>query len=154
MRIFLMVAAVLVGVANATLYSLIGDNTFDNLFQLQRDPWSLYLLYAFTAVFVALLISGSLIRFAEGIVRETFFARYGLMVLTICIGGAVLAVFLTTVAFLFDNDVIAPKRISDAFYTLAMVTIPGAMLGAIEGVVLAFPLAWLLGLFGKRSSGT
>ena len=34
-----------------------------------------------------------------------------------------------------------------------MVTVPGAMLGAIEGVVLAFPLAWLLGLFKKRGAG-
>jgi hypothetical protein len=30
-----------------------------------------------------------------------------------------------------------------------MVTVPGATLGAIEGVILAFPLAWLLGLFKK-----
>jgi hypothetical protein len=150
MRIFLMGAAVLVGLANATLYSLIGNNTFDNLFEWHRDPWSLYLMYAFTAVFVGLLISGTLLRFAEGILRETFFARYGLLVLTICAGGALLAVFLTTITFTFDPRAVAPSRISEASYTLAKVTIPGAMLGAIEGVVLALPLAWLLGLFEKR----
>ncbi len=154
MRIFLIAAAVLVGVANATLYSLIGNNTFDNLFDWQRDPWPLYLLYAFSAVFVGLLISGGLLRFAEGVIREeTFFARYGLMVLTICLGGAVLAVFLTTITFLFDNNALTPTRFSEAFYALAFVTIPGGMLGAVEGVVLAFPLAWLLGLFKKRSPG-
>ena len=150
MRIFLMAVAVLVGLANATLYSLIGNNTFDNLFAWQRDPWSLYLLYAFTAVFVGLLISGTLLRFAEDILRETFFARYGLMVLTMCIGGTVLAVFLTTITFMFDPDAVTPSRISEASYTLALVTVPGAMLGAIEGAVLALPLAWLLGLFMKR----
>jgi hypothetical protein len=154
MRIFLMGAAVLVGLANATLYSLIGNNTFDNLFEWHRDPWSLYLMYAFTAVFVGLLISGTLLRFAEGILRETFFARYGLLVLTICAGGALLAVFLTTISFTFDPRAVAPSRISEASYTLAIVTIPGAMLGAIEGVVLALPLAWLLGLFEKRPAET
>jgi hypothetical protein len=150
MRIFLIVAAVLVGLANATLYSLIGNNTFDNLFEWQRDPWSLYLLYAFCAVFVGLLISAGLLRFGEKVLNEGFFARYGLMVMAICIGGAVLAVYLTTITFLFDPDADVPKRISETSYTLAMVTIPGAMLGAIEGVVLALPLAWLLGLFEKR----
>jgi hypothetical protein len=71
------------------------------------------------------------------------------MVLTICAGGAVLAVFLTTITFMFDPAAVAPTRISQTTYTLAMVTVPGAMLGATEGVILAFPLAWLLGLFKK-----
>ena len=152
MRTFLMVAAIVVGIANATLYSFIGNNTFDNLFEWQRDPWSLYLLYTFTAVFVGLMISGTLLKFAEDVLRDTFFARYGLMVLTICAGGAVLAVFLTTISFLFDPDAVVPSRVSETSYTLAKVTVPGATLGAIEGVVLAFPLAWLLGLFKKRSA--
>lgn len=150
MRIFLIVAAVLVGLANATLYSLIGNNTFDNLFEWQRDPWSLYVLYALCAVFVGLLISGSALRFAEDDLQDRFFARYGVMVLAICLGGAVLAVFLTLATFMFDERSYVPGRVSETFYSLAMVAIPGAMLGAVEGVVLAFPLAWLLGLFGKR----
>jgi len=152
MRLFLLVAAVVVGVANATLYSFIGNNTFDNLFEWQRDPWSLYLLYAFTAIFVGLLISATLLRFAEDLLHDTYFARYGLMVLTICVGGAVLAIFLTTITFMFDPEAVAPTRISQTTYTLAKVSIPGAMLGAIEGVVLAFPLAALLGLFRKRGT--
>ena len=150
MRIFLIVAAVLIGLANATLYSLIGNNTFDNLFEWQRDPWSLYLLYVLCAVFVGVLISGGVLKFGEKTLQEGFFARYGLMVLAICIGGAILAVYLTTITFLFDDRAYVPSRISEVSYTLALVTIPGAMLGAIEGVVLAFPLAWLLGLFRKR----
>lgn len=152
MRLFLLVAAVVVGVANATLYSFIGNNTFDNLFEWQRDPWSLYMLYAFTAIFVGLLISGTLLRFAEDVLRDSFFARYGLMVLTLCVGGAVLAVFLTTITFMFDPEAVAPTRIGQTTYTLAKVSIPGAMLGAIEGVVLSFPIAALLGLFRKRGA--
>ena len=151
MRIFLMAAAVAVGLANATLYSLIGNNTFDDLFAWQTDPWSLYVMYALCAVFVGLLISGGLLKFAEGDLQDRFFARYGVMVLAICIGGAMLAIFLTTATFMFDENAYVPRRVSETFYTLALVTIPGAMLGAIEGVVLAFPLAWVLGLFRKRS---
>ena len=75
------------------------------------------------------------------------------MVLTICAGGAALAVFLTTITFMFDPAAVAPTRISQTTYTLAIVTVPGAMLGAIEGVVLAFPLAWLLGFFKKPGAG-
>lgn len=149
MRIFLMAAAVAVGLANATLYSLIGNNTFDDLFEWRTDPWPLYVMYVLCAVFVGLLISGGLITFAAEDLQGRFFARYGVMVLAICIGGAMLAIFLTTVTFMFDESAYVPRRLSEAFYTLALVTIPGAMLGAIEGVVLAFPLAWLLGLFGK-----
>src|ERR671910_1817212 len=118
MRLFLLVAATVVGVANATLYSFIGNNTFDNLFVWQRDPWSLYLLYAFSAVFVGLLVSAGLLRFGKKVINEGFFARYGLMVMAICLGGAVLAVYLTTITFLFDPDADVPKRISETSYTL------------------------------------
>jgi hypothetical protein len=150
MRIFLMVAAVLIALANATLYSLIGNNTFTNLFELHLDPWSLSALYVLCAVFAGLLIAGGLIGFAEKVLRESFFARYGLMVLAICIGGAVLAVLLTTVTFLFDEAAYVPRGPSETVYTLLLVTLPGATLGAIEGVILAFPLAWVLGLLRER----
>jgi len=73
------------------------------------------------------------------------------MVLAICIGGAMLAILLTTVTYLFDNAAYVPRATSETIYTLVLVTIPGATLGAIEGVILAFPLAWLLGLFKERN---
>ena len=146
-----MVAAVLIALANAILYSLIGNNTFSNLFDFRLDPWHLSAMYALCAVFVGLLVAGGLIAFAEKVLRETFFARYGLMVLAICIGGAALAILLTTVTFLFDDTAYVPRETSETAYTLVLVTIPGATLGAIEGVILAFPLAWLLGLVGDRN---
>jgi hypothetical protein len=151
MRILLIVAAILVGLANATLYSLIGNNTFDNLFEWHRDPWSLYVLYAFSAVFVGLLVSASLVRFAEEVFEQGFFSRYGLLVMAVCIGGGVLAVYLT---FLFDPGADAPKQISETFYTFGLIAVQGAMLGAVEGVVLALPLSWLLGLFEKPGAET
>jgi hypothetical protein len=146
-----MAAAVLIALANAVMYSLIGNNTFSNLFDLHLDPWYLSAMYALCAVFAGLLVAGGLIAFAEKVLRETFFARYGLMVLAICIGGAVLAILLTTVTFLFDDSAYVPRGTAETTYTLVLVTIPGATLGAIEGVILAFPLAWLLGLIAERN---
>jgi len=146
-----MAAAVLIALANAILYSLIGNNTFANLFDFHLDPWSLSAMYVLCALFAGLLVAGGLIGFAEKILRETFFARYGLMVLAICIGGAVLAILLTTVTFLFDDAAYVPRGISETAYTLLLVTLPGATLGAIEGVILAFPLAWLLGRLEGRN---
>jgi hypothetical protein len=146
-----MAAAVLIALANAILYSLIGNNTFSNLFEFHFDPWYLSAMYVFCAVFVGLLVAGGLIAFAEKVLRESFFARYGLMVLAICIGGAVLAILLTTITFLFDDAAYVPRGVAETSYTLVLVAIPGATLGAIEGVILAFPLAWLLGLVGERN---
>jgi hypothetical protein len=151
MRIFLMAAAVLIALANAILYSLIGNNTFSNLFDFHLDPWHLSAMYVLCGVFAGLLVAGGLIAFAEKVLRETYFARYGLMVLAICIGGAALAILLTTVTFLFDDAAYVPSGAAETSYTLVLVTIAGATLGAIEGVILAFPLAWLLGLIGERN---
>jgi len=150
-RIFLMVAAMLIALANAVVYSLIGNNTFTNLFDFHFDPWTLSTLYVLCAEFVGLLVAGSLISFAEKVLRDSFFARYGVMVLAICLGGATLAILLTTVTFLFDNAAYVPRGTSETAYTLVLVTILGATLGAIEGVILAFPLAWLLGVLGDRN---
>lgn len=147
----MMAAAVLIALANAILYSLIGNNTFSNLFEFHFDPWYLSAMYVFCAVFVGLLVAGGLIAFAEKVLRESFFARYGLMVLAICIGGAALAILLTTITFLFDDAAYVPRGVAETSYTLVLVAIPGATLGAIEGVILAFPLAWLLGLVGERN---
>ena len=147
----MMAAAVLIALANAILYSLIGNSTFSNLFEFHFDPWYLSAMYVFCAVFVGLLVAGGLIAFAEKVLRETFFARYGLMVLAICLGGAALAILLTTVTYLFDDAAYVPRGATEATYTLVLVTLPGATLGAIEGVILAFPLAWLLGLIGERN---
>jgi len=146
-----MASAVLIALANAILYSLIGNNTFTNLFDFHLDPWSLSAMYMLCAVFAGLLVAGGLIGFAEKILRETFFARYGLMVLAICLGGAALAILLTTVTFLFDDAAYVPRGTSETAYTLLLVTLPGATLGAIEGVILAFPLAWLLGRLVSRN---
>lgn len=147
MRAFLVVAAALVGLANAILYSLVSDNNLDRLFELEAGPPSLLLLYVLCAVFVGLAISGVLLMLAERDLREGFFARYGLMVLSVCAGGVVLAPFLTTVTFFFDAQAYAPATTSRLLSAILFSALPGGVLGATEGVVLGLPLAALLGLF-------
>ncbi len=147
MRAFLLAAAALVGLANATLYSLISDNSLDRLFELRPGPPALFLMYALCGVFVGIAISGVLLLVAERDLRDRFFARYGLMVLSVCIGGMVLSPFLTTVMFFFDNEAYMPTSTSELLSAILFSTLPGGVLGAAEGVVLGLPLAGLLGRF-------
>lgn len=146
MRVFLLAAAALVGLANAALYSLISDNSLDRFSEMRLGPPSLLLLYALCAVFVGLAISGVLLLLAERDLRDRFFARYGLMVLSVCVGGTVLAPFLTTITFIFDRVAYAPTNTSELLSAILFSALPGGVLGATEGVVLGFPLAGLLGM--------
>lgn len=147
MRAFLLAASALVGLANAVLYSLVSDNNLDRLFEPQPGPPSLLLLYVLCAVFVGLAISGVLVLLAERDLREGFFARYGLMVLSVCAGGVILAPLLTTVKFFFDAAAYVPATTSELLSAILFSALPGGVLGATEGVILGFPLAALLGVF-------
>ncbi len=147
MRAFLVASAACVGLVNAVLYSLVSDNTLDPFFEPRLGPPSLLLLYALCAVFVGLAISGALLTFAERDLLGPFFARYGLMVLSVCVGGTVLAPFLTTIALFFDEEAYTPANTTELLSAILFSALPGGVLGAAEGVVLGFPLAGLLGMF-------
>ena len=113
MRAFLMAAAVLVGLANATLYSAVGDNAWGGPFVWRLEPWPLSAAYALCAVLASLIVSGALIVFASRDLRGSFFARYGLMVLAMCLGGVVLlSVLLSAVTHAFDDHLTVIKRIT------------------------------------------
>jgi hypothetical protein len=152
MRRFLMIAAVLIGLANAIFYSAaLIDNNIDDVFDYwELDPWPLNALYALSAIVTGLLISGSLLRLASRDLQGSFFARYGLMVLAVCLGGVMLGVLLTAVTTLFDEQSMMPRRPSEIAYTVAFAAIPGGVLGIMEGLVLAFPLSAFLGVFRNR----
>ena len=151
MRVFLLAAAVVVGLANAALYGLISDNDLDLLLELRPGPPSLLLLYALCAVFVGIAISGALLLLAGRDLQERFFARYGLMVLSVCAGGAILAPFLTTVTLFLDQESYAPANTSELLSAILFSVLPGGVLGAAEGVILGFPLAGLLGMFRDKT---
>ena len=92
MAAFLRAAAVLVGLANATLYSMVGDAGFEEPFTWKLEPWPLTTLYAISAIAVGLSISGAFLRFTRRDLQQGgFFARYGLMVMAVCLGGVALS---------------------------------------------------------------
>ena len=88
------ISAVLVGLANAVLYGLLGDDSFGGPFDWTLQPWSLFALYALSGIVVGLLISMSLLRFFRRDLRGNFFGRYGLMVLSVCLGGMAMSISL------------------------------------------------------------
>jgi hypothetical protein len=108
-------------------------------------------VYALCAVFAVLVVSEVLLMFARRDLREGFSARYGLMVLAVCLGGVLLNVLLSAVTYAFVDYLTVIKRITWALSRFPFVAIAGGVLGAVEGVILGFPLAAILGRF--RTTG-
>jgi hypothetical protein len=69
------------------------------------------------------------------------------MVLTICLGGAVSSGFLTIVGISFDSPLTIAERLLESLSALPFTAVAGGVLGASEGVILAFPLAAILRRF-------
>jgi hypothetical protein len=79
------------------------------------------------AIAIGLAISGAFLRFACRDLQGGFFARYGLMVMAIYMGGVALwGLLLTTVTISLDTNVMVPSRPSEILYTaiLAVVASP------------------------------
>ncbi|MDQ3361729.1 MAG: hypothetical protein M3534_08710 [Actinomycetota bacterium] len=148
MAAFVRISAVLVGMANVFLYSPAGDGELGNAFILNLDPWwPQNFLYALSAIVAGLLVSSIFLRFARRELRQSFFARYGVMVLAICLGGAVLSGFLAIAGTSFDSPLTVSERLLEALSRLPFTVVAGSVLGAAEGGILAFPLAAILGRF-------
>jgi hypothetical protein len=146
-RVFLVAVAMLVGLANALLYSTVGNSPWGGPFVWRPDPGPLFAAHMLSAVLAGLIVSSALLLFVGRNLRGDYFARYGLMMVAICAGGAILGVFLDTTTTLFDDREPAPEGVSELLFAVTFPAVAGGALGAIEGVALAFPLAWLLGLF-------
>jgi hypothetical protein len=145
---FARIAAVFVGLANAFLHSILGDGELGNIFIWNLDPWwPQNFLYAICAILSGLAISGILLTFARQELQGNFFARYGLMVLAVCLGGALFSGLLTIAAVSLDSPLMVAKRLLESLHALPFTVVAGGVLGAAEGVILAFPLADILGRF-------
>ena len=152
MAAFVRILVVLVGMANMFLFSLAGDGEHGRVFNLNLDPWwPQNILYALAAVVAGLLVSSIALRFARRELEGGAFARYGVMVLAICLGGAVLSVMLRASDILFDEREPMPQGL-EVLYHIALPAVAGGIVGLIEGVYLGLPLAWLLGMFGGRTA--
>ncbi len=98
-----------------------------------------------------LLVSSGFLRFARRGLEGSFFARYGVMVLAICLGGAVLSILLHASIILIDEREPMPRGL-EILYDIALPAVAGGIVGLIEGVYLSLPLAWLLGMFGDQTT--
>ncbi|QIN84116.1 hypothetical protein GBA63_16785 [Rubrobacter tropicus] len=144
--------AITVGLANALPYNASGSSPWGGPFVWWFDLNLLFVAHTFSAVLAGLLVSGSLLLFAHCGLRGDFFARYGLMVLAVCVGGALLGVFLYNSIILLDDQQPMPAGLMEVLFTIAFPAVAGGILGAVEGVFLAFPLAWSLGRFGNETT--
>ncbi|MGH3149049.1 MAG: hypothetical protein ACRDTR_24980 [Rubrobacter sp.] len=153
MAAFVRIAAVLVGLANVSLLSIAGYGPLENVLIWNLDPWwPQNVLYVLSAIVAGLLISSIFLRFTGRALQESFFARYGVMVLAICLGGAVLSGFLSIiVAVSFDSPLTIEERLLEALSALPFTIVAGGVLGTAEGMILGFPLAAILGRF--RTAG-
>lgn len=134
------------------LHSIAGDGELGNAFIWNLDPWwPQNFLYALSAIVAGLLVSSIFLRFVRRELQGSFFARYGVMVLAICLGGAVLSGFLSIVGISFDSPLTMTERLLETLSMLPFTVVAGGVLGAAEGVILAFPLAAILGRF--RTAG-
>ena len=152
MAAFLRVSAVLVGMANVFLVSLVGEGELGNAFMWNLDPWWPHnAVYALCAAVVGLVVSSVFLRFARRELYGTFFARYGVMVLAVCLGGVVLGLFLAYAGvWLYSSPLTTAERLLEVSSGLPLTIAAAGTLGAAEGVILAFPLAAVLGRLGTE----
>lgn len=147
----LIAAAVSVALANALFYSTVGNSPWGGPLVWKPDPGPLFAVHVVSALLTALVVSGALIRFAGRELQKSFFARYGVTVLAVCVGGALLGIFLDTTTVLLAEREPAPAGMAGLLYMMIFPAVFGGIAGAVEGVILGFPLAGLLGLFRDQN---
>ena len=151
MRILLPTLAVVVGLANALLYDAFGGSPWGGPFVWRLEFGPMFKVHMLSAVLAGLIVSGALLLLAERKLREDFLARCGLVLVGLCAGGAILGVFLHGCLILLDERQPMPQGL-EILYAVAFPAAAEGILGAIEGVHLCLPLAWLLGVFGDRTA--
>jgi hypothetical protein len=140
---------VVVGLANALLYNAFGSSPWGGPFVWRLQFGPMFTAHMLSAVLASLMVSGALLLLAERKLRGNFFARWGMVMVAFCAGGAILGVFLHASNILLDYREPMPQGL-EILYDIAILTVAGGILGSIEGVHFGLPLAWLLGMFGDR----
>lgn len=136
---FVRISALLVGMTDALLYSVAGDGELGNVSIWNLDPWWPHgFLYALSAVVAGLLGESA---------REASSPGTVLMAPAICPGGAVLGGLQTVVGTLFGSPQAMTERPLEAVSRLPFTAVVagGLLLDAVEGAILASPLAAVLG---------
>jgi hypothetical protein len=145
--LYLRAAAVLVGLANVLF---IGDP----LGVIGEDGPPLLGTFLLAAV-AGLVASEVVLRLGRPAMSGAFFARYGLTVLGMCLGGAAfggLSIAVGVLASLPGTQDAGPQVALALYAALAYgltATVVGGVLGVLEGLVLGVPLAAILGRFRR-----
>ena len=142
LAVFLRISAVFVGLANAAVLYGFGD---ESPARKGEVAWSVVLLYALAAVVAGLLAAEFLLRPMRRLLEGGFFLRYAAAVLGVCLGGAL------TSALLTFGTLLSIGSLGEAWTLVFVSASLGGTLGLIEGLVLALPLAAILGRFRGRS---
>jgi hypothetical protein len=163
MKTFLRVAAVLVAWGNAYLPAIVFPTVAGNpagLTEFVRSlGWSEALQSLFFGVVLGavagLLTAEVVFRLMRSLLEGGFLARYGAMVAAVCFGGLlygaiqmfVYGSLLSGSSNLYDIVPGVVERVIGGLGLGFFGAVVGGMIGLVEGLILGFPLAAILGLF-------
>lgn len=142
------VTAVLVGLANALA---VGD-PFGAVAAPAERPTATLIAVLVLSVLAGLAASGVVLKLGRSALDGGFFARYGVTVLGLCLGGAILGGSFWVVGSLLNyapGPSQSPESGVFSWCTRPWLTgrsaLVGGVLGLLEGLVLGLPLAAILG---------
>ena len=150
MAVFVRISAVLVGLANLTLYlyagsseALLGDDAGE------LPSWSGSLAFTLYAIVVGLVTAEILLRFLRFALGGSLPVRYAATVLGFCVGGVCSVLLLTVAVPLYATlTTEAGVSIPRSLILGAYFAVYAGLVGLLEGLLLGLPLAAVLGRFG------
>ena len=155
--LFVRVVAVLVGLANMLV---IGDPINVVGSAVVRSP-ALSLGHGLTAVLAGLLASEVVLRRGRSALEGGFLARYGIAVLGLCLGGAMLGGASSVLPGLVVFQPGAQEGTEGGVLFMAygllsyglIAAVVGGVMGALEGLILGLPLAAIVGKLNRGPEG-
>lgn len=146
---FVRVVAVLVGLGNALF---IGD-PLDVVAAPAERPLATFVGMLLLSIPVGLAASEIVLRWGRSALYGGFLARYGVAVLGLCLGGAILGGSSWVLGVILNYEPGPPQNPESGIFFLLYATLAygsiaalvGGVLGLLEGLVLGLPLAAVLG---------
>lgn len=154
MAAFSRLAAVFVGLIN--LIVLAGPNEVASAYRRGDVGWNEALPPVFAVMVAGLVTAEVVLRWLKPVaLAEKFSRRYGISVFVVCLGGALMG-FLLAAALALNGVLVGgsktlPERIPGALASGVVGVAFGLGSGLVEGAILAFPLAAILGRFRNAS---
>jgi hypothetical protein len=147
MKSLIRVSAVLVAMGN--LYVLtIGGNPAALTSIDWSEVWLVETIAIVTGLIAALVTAEVLLRWARPALEGGFLLRYAVIVLSVGLGGFLNGA-LAPFGILFDGSFSIPERVLLLVGAGSVAALLGGMIGLAEGLIVALPLAIILGLFKR-----